>query len=238
MCTVGCMAEQDEGFFKSAGSKGVAGVVATAVFLALGLFEHHFGKNVSGYYFFLLSDLFFMYGCYQAWATEHRKLLAERAKNLKPQFKANLHSVIRAMDPPNTVLVSVSVVNVSSADSSIRAFRLRHGTSNVIHKSTHFAVATTPSSQIHEDITINGDGVSTRMKRILTSLKSLSAGNKEVMWTQNAHKEGWLCFQGVDIPEDESECSMALEIEDAVGDIHRSVMQICPVQTKAVFFET
>jgi hypothetical protein len=56
-------------------------VIASAVFLTVGLVEHHTGKSITGFSFVMLAVALFAFGCYKAWMDEHGKLTAEVEKH-------------------------------------------------------------------------------------------------------------------------------------------------------------
>ena len=164
------------------------------------------------------------------------KRLEER--DLKPDFQTTVMNVVRVtLDVHFTVLVRVCVVNMSLAPSSIKRFRLSGTKDNQVHESVYFKKASLPTSQTEESRVQTENGVSYGQKRVMVDLRNLIGESKEDMWVRYAHKEGWLCFQGVRFDEVENQkCSVSLEIEDAAGGLHTSGTQVCLLENKVVFW--
>jgi hypothetical protein len=215
--------------------------MSCAMFTFLGIYASAFQKNshwiVASSFF--LAWMFVIVAIALAWRDERRKLMIEETKHALPQFQITASSLIESlMDSHKTVLVYVAVVNLSEASSTIRKFRLRVGaTQGDPVEAVYFDKASLRSSQTQVSVVKTENGVSYGNVRVMHPLNGLIGEDRGDLWTRYSHREGWLCFQGVAIPATEPHrCDLTLEIEDAAGDLHRTTVHDCPVESKVVFW--
>ena len=77
-------------FVKAAGSIGGGSVGLAIVLFVVSIYEHFRDKNIPAYWLLLAAAVFFTFGAYRGWASEHEAFTNEVEKNGKPLLNIEL----------------------------------------------------------------------------------------------------------------------------------------------------
>lgn len=147
------------------------------------------------------------------------------ARNAGPNLRSNIVEVLRDAESGGRFFVHAYLVNASDNSATIKKVSLiNHMTGRVLEAVPFKTVNLYTNSKIEFHISVNEQGVkSEHLKRSPIQLPDLLDSLKSEALLKGNGKDGWLCFkQPYDLKEMDT-TSFSLEIEDAFGNLHKSL---------------
>jgi hypothetical protein len=141
-------------FVQAAGTIGAGSVALAIVLFGVSIYEHLRNKNLPAYWLLFTAAVFFSFGAYRAWATEHDALSCEREKNAKPLLKIELAGALfdvfrvpHRNEIQVRVLAYLKLTNLNSPETLIRDGTLVMAVDGTRHKG------------IGDDDSVNGNAI-------------------------------------------------------------------------------
>ena len=178
---------------------GCAVFTALGIYLTLAQKSNHWIVAANA----LLAVLFLVLATFLAWRDQHIQLQSERKKTQRPLFKIEAERAVLLLNDPfsPSLLLNVTMMNLSGAASSIRVFSISAKASATEENLSFFATEFQPRRLLkqHEKIVTIDGFTEPVLETLRTSepLSDLSQRLKQQTLVMGKHEDGWLLFEHV-----------------------------------------